>query len=137
MTDTLVDTNVLIDVLTKDPQWFAWSSRMLAEAVDLGALVVSQIAYAEIGASYSDQGILDAILSEEAFRREDLPWDAAFLAGQAYVAYRRRGGAKTSPLPDFFIGAHAAACGYRLLTRDRGHYAAYFPTLDIISPERS
>ncbi len=137
MTDTLVDTNVLIDVFAKDPRWFAWSSRMLAEAVDHGALVVNQIAYAEIGSSYSDQGTLDAILSEQAFRLEDLPWEAAFLAGQAYVAYRRRGGAKTAPLPDFFIGAHAAARGYRLLTRDRGHYATYFPTLDIISPERS
>jgi len=136
MTDTLVDTNVLLDVLAKDPQWFGWSSRMLAGALDQGTVVINQIVYAEVGARYRDQGLLDEILSEQPFAREDLPWDAAFLAGQAYVTYRRRGGTRSTPLPDFFIGAHAATRGYRLLTRDRGNYAAYFPDIRIVSPER-
>lgn len=136
MTDTLVDTNVLLDVLAKDSQWFSWSSRMLADALDRGAVVINQIVYAEVGSGYREQGLLDEILLEHPFAREDLPWDAAFLAGQAYVAYRRRGGTRSTPLPDFFIGAHAAVRGYQLLTRDRGNYAGYFPALSIIAPER-
>ncbi len=137
MTDTLVDTNVLLDVLAKDSQWFGWSSRLLAQALDQGAVVINQVVYAEVGSRYREQAVLDEILSEHPFAREDMPWEAAFMAGHAFLAYRRRGGARTSPLPDFFIGAHAATRGYRLLTRDRGTYAAYFPTLDIIAPERS
>ncbi len=136
MTDTLVDTNVLLDVLAKDSQWFAWSSRMLADALDQGAVVINPVVYAEVGSGYREQAVLDEILSEQPFVREDLPWDAAFRAGQAFVMYRRRGGARTAPLPDFFIGAHAATRGYRLLTRDRVTYAAYFPELQIIAPER-
>jgi predicted nucleic acid-binding protein len=137
MTDTLIDTNVLLDVLAKDSQWFAWSSRMLADALDQGSVVINPIVYAEIAPGYGEQEALDEILSEHPFVREDLPWDAAFRAGQVYLAYRRRGGVRTAPLPDFFIGAHAALRGYRLLTRDRGNYAVYFPELTIISPERS
>lgn len=137
MTDTLVDTNVLLDVLAKNPQWFAWSSRMLADALDQGAVILNQVVYAEVAHGYREQGELDELLSEQAFIREDLPWDAAFRAGQAYLSYRRRGGVRTAPLPDFFIGAHAALRGYRLLTRDRGNYAVYFPELQIISPERT
>lgn len=136
MTDTLVDTNVLLDVLAKDSQWFAWSSRMLADALDQGAVVINQIVYAEVGSGFREKEALDEILTEHPFVREDLPWDAAFGAGQVYLAYRRRGGVRTAPLPDFFIGAHAASRGYRLLTRDRGNYAVYFPELHIISPER-
>ncbi len=108
MTDTFVDTNVLLDVLAKDPQWFAWSSRMLADALDQGAVIINQVVYAEVAHGYREQSELDELLSEQAFIREDLPWDAAFRAGQAYLSYRRRGGARTAPLPDFFIGAHAA-----------------------------
>ena len=78
---------------------------------------------------------LDGAFTAERFRRENVPWDAAYLAGVAFLEYRRRGGRRSSPLPDFFIGAHAAVRGYRLLTRDRGYYAGYFPTLDIISPD--
>lgn len=137
MIETLVDTNVILDVAGNDPYWSAWSERALAQAVDDGGLVMNQIVYAELAGGYARREQLDDALKAWPFQREDLPWDAAFMAGLAFVAYRRRGGARTSLLPDFFIGAHAAARGYRLLTRDRGHYAGYFPTLDIVSPERA
>ena len=137
MTDTLVDTNVLLDVLAKDSQWFGWSSRMLADALDQGAVVINHVVYAEVGSRYREQAVLDEILSEHPFVREDLPWEAAFMAGHAFLTYRRRGGTRSKPLPDFFIGAHAATRGYRLLTRDGGTYAAYFPALQIIAPDRS
>lgn len=135
MTDTLVDTDVLLDVVEEDAAWFDWSRRALAEAADDGAIVVNPVIYAELAAGYSSAEALNAMLSREDFRREDVPWDAAFLAGLAFVDYRRRGGARTSPLPDFFIAAHALVRGYRLLSRDRGHYRQHFPRLQLISPD--
>jgi len=137
MTDTFVDTNVLLDVFGRDERWFAWSRSALAQAAEEGRIVFNQVVYAELAARYGREADLDEVLAKQPFAREDLPWDAAFRAGQAFVAYRRRGGVRTAPLPDFFIGAHAALRGYRLLTRDRGNYAVYFPELTIISPERS
>ena len=89
---------------------------------------------AELSVAHSRIETLDALLPEDVFHREALPWSAAFLAGKAFLAYRRRGGARASPLPDFYIGAHAAVRGYRLLTRDQGRYTTYFPTLTVISP---
>jgi predicted nucleic acid-binding protein len=135
MTDTLVDTNVLLDVTEKDTSWFAWSSRHIADSADDGSIVVNQIIYSELAAGYASLEALDAMLRQEGFRREHVPWDAAYMAGLAFLTYRQRGGTRTSPFPDFFIGAHAAVRGYRLLTRDRGYYAKYFPTLDVISPD--
>lgn len=135
MTNTLVDTNVLLDVTEEDPDWFGWSRDRLAEAADQGAVVVNQVVYAELAAGFASTEALDAMLDREQFLRENLPWDAAFMAGLAFLAYKGRGGVRTSPLPDFFIGAHAAVRGYTLLTRDRGYYARYFPTLAIVSPE--
>jgi hypothetical protein len=96
---------------------------------------VNQVVYAELAVGYPNIEALDAALKPERFRRESIPWDAAFVAGLAFLDYRRRGGTRSSPLPDFFIGAHAAVRGYHLLTRDRGHYATYFPTLSVITPE--
>lgn len=135
MTDTLVDTNVILDVAGDDPYWSEWSEHALARAVDGGGLIMNQIVYAELAGGFVMREQLDDALKAWPFRREDLPWDAAFMAGTAHLIYRRRGGSRTTTLPDFFIGAHAAARGYRLLTRDRGHYASYFPSLHIISPE--
>jgi predicted nucleic acid-binding protein len=135
MTDTLADTNVLIDVVDEDSAWLDWSRRRLADAADEGSVVVNQVVYAELAASYVSAESLDAMLHRDQFHRENLPWDAAYMAGIAFLEYRRRGGKRSSPLPDFFIGAHAAVRGYTLLTRDRGYYATYFPTLKIISPE--
>lgn len=135
MTDTFVDTNVLLDVVEEDAGWFDWSHRRLSDAADEGSIVVNQVVCAELAAGYESIEALNAMLDREQFSRENLPWDAAFVAGIAFLSYRRRGGARSSPLPDFFIGAHAAVRGYRLLTRDRGYYATYFPTLEIVSPE--
>jgi predicted nucleic acid-binding protein len=135
MTDTLVDTNVILDVIEEDPRWQAWSERRLADARDAGILLVNQIIYAELAAGYARREDLEAMLGADRFHLEQVPWDAAYGAGVAFIAYRRRGGPRTLPLPDFFIGAHAAIRGYTLLTRDRGHYRTYFPTLEIVSPE--
>jgi predicted nucleic acid-binding protein len=107
----------------------------LARAADSGSIVINQVVYAELAAGFETTEALHAMLDREQFSREWLPWDAAFAAGLAFWNYRRRGGKRSSPLPDFFIGAHAAVRGYTLLTRDRGYYASYFPTLNIISPE--
>jgi len=97
-------------------------------------LIVSPIIYAEVSVAFTRIEDLNELLPSGLFRREDLPWDAAFLAGKAFLRYRRRGGTRTAPLPDFYIGAHAAVAGHRLLTRDRGRFGTYFPTVQIISP---
>lgn len=135
MTDTLVDTNILLDIADINSSWSQWSGRMAAEAADSGALVINQVIYSELVAGYSTREQLDAAVDPDRFRRETLPWDAAYLAGLAFLKYRRRGGHRSSPLPDFYIGAHASVRGYRLLTRDRGYYVSYFPAIDIVSPE--
>lgn len=135
MTDTLVDTNVLIDLSNDSEEWFDWSSHLVREAANSGALVVNQIIYSELVGGYAAREELDAVLARAEVRREDLPWDAAFMAGMAFQEYRRQKGKRRTPLPDFYIGAHAAVRGYRLLTRDRGYYSTYFPTLVVISPD--
>lgn len=135
MTDTLVDANVMIDIFGADPEWQDWSRMQLLAAHRSGALVINPIVYAEVAASFPTQRQLDDALGVDRFRREDLPWDAAFNAGRAFLAYRRSGGTKRSPLPDFYIGAHAEVRGYDLLTRDYGRYRQAFPALRIVSPE--
>ena len=134
MTAVLVDTNVLLDVFTSDPDWGQWSADALAREADRAELVINPIVYAELAAGFERLEELDAALPPSLCRREALPWDAAFLAGRCFVLYRRRGGARRSPIPDFYIGAHAATAGYRLLTRDAARYRFYFPQLDIIAP---
>jgi len=130
----LVDSNVLLDIATEDPKWSLWSSSALAQAADTAPLVINAIIYAEVSIRYETIEELEDALSSEAFRRDRLPYEAAFLAGKAFMAYRRRGGKRSTPLPDFYIGAHAAVAGYRLLTRDPTRYRTYFPTLDLIAP---
>lgn len=134
MTATLVDSNVLIDVLSGNREWAAWSSEALWRVGSEGPLVINEVIYAEISHRYTRKELLDYELPEEEFIREHTPWSAAFLAGKAFVDYRRRGGNRRSPLPDFFIGAHAAVGGFRLLTRDPARYRTYFPTVDLIAP---
>jgi predicted nucleic acid-binding protein len=134
MTAVLLDSVVLLDVITRDPAWFDWSAAALAEAADGAGAVLNPIVYAEISAAFTDIEAVDAAVPPSIFRREQLPWEAAFLASKAYVAYRRRGGVRRSPLPDFYIGAHAAVAGYRLLTRDARRFRAYFPTIELIAP---
>jgi len=132
--DTLVDSNVLLDVLTEDARWFAWSSGALARRAGESALVINPIIYAEVSIGFARIEDLDETLNSAGFQRRPLPWEAAFLAGKCFQRYRRRGGVRTSTLPDFYIGAHAAVSGLALLTRDAARYRTYFPGLEVISP---
>lgn len=134
MSVTLVDSNVLIDVLADDPRWFAWSSTELAKAADQGYLAINPLIYAEVSVGFKRIEELDAVLSPDIFLRLPLPWDAAFLAGKCFRTYRRASGQRRSPLPDFYIGAHAAVAGIPLLTRDPRRYRAHFPKLALIAP---
>jgi predicted nucleic acid-binding protein len=129
----LVDSNILLDLFTEDRTWAPWSEARLAEAFDRGPVCINPIVYAEISIAFDRIETLEAALPEQ-LEREDLPWEAAFLAGKCFVAYRRRGGARRSPMPDFYIGAHAAVTGRALLTRDAGRYRSLLPTLTLISP---
>jgi predicted nucleic acid-binding protein len=130
----LVDTNVLLDIATEDPVWFHWSASRLSQAANRDGLAINPIVYAELSVHYDTLEALEAALSGHPFARLALPWDAAFVAGKAYRRYRSRGGAKRSPLPDFYIGAHAAVAGLALLTRDEKRYREYFPRLRLIAP---
>ena len=131
---TLVDSNVLLDIVTDDPTWSAWSSDALAEAFDNGRVVVNPIVYAEVSVGFDLIENLDDALPATQFVREPLPYAAGFLAGKAFLAYRRRGGSRSTPLPDFYIGAHAAVARYRLLTRDAQRYRTYFAGLEVLAP---
>jgi predicted nucleic acid-binding protein len=135
VTATLVDSNVLIDVLDADAPWSRPCALALEAVGAAGPVVINQVIYAEVSVRYEDTDELDRDLPLEVFQREQLPWPAAFLAGKAFAEYRRRGGRRRSPLPDFFIGAHAAVTGLRLLTRDASRYRTYFPTVDLVIPE--
>lgn len=130
----LIDTNVLLDVLTEDPTWFEWSALALEEAAEAGPLWINPLIYAEVSVRFSRIEDLEDALPKAEFHRANLPWEAAFLAGKAFVRYRRRGGTRTSTLPDFFIGAHAAVADLTLLTRDGRRYRTYFPTVDLVAP---
>lgn len=132
---TLVDSNVLLDVFTEDPMWLDWSIDALAAAAESGPLYVNPIVYGEVSVRFSRVEDLEQALPPSEFRRAALPWPAAFLAGKAFMAYRRNRGAAAVPLPDFFIGAHAAVDDLALLTRDAGRYRTYFPTVELLAPE--
>jgi predicted nucleic acid-binding protein len=136
MRGTVVDSNVILDVFTEDSRWSAWSSAALAEAAERARLIVNPIIYAEVSIHFRRIEDLDAALPRDTFSREPIPFEAAFLAGKAFLKYRRGGGVRRSPLPDFFIGAHAAVAGYRLLTRDAHRFRAYFPTIELITPRK-
>lgn len=134
MPATLVDSNVILDVVTEDPEWLDWSAAALARQADAGPLVVNPVIYAEVAARFDRIEDLEAALPSEYYERQALPWEAAFLAGRTFMRYRRRGGQRRSPLPDFYIGAHALVARMALLTRDARRYRAYFPALRIIAP---
>ena len=134
-TATIVDSNILLDLFTRDEKWLAWSGQALQTASDTGPLVINPIIYSEVSVQFSRMEELDELLSPDDFIRAPLPWSASFLAGKCFTEYRKRGGAKRSPLPDFYIGAHAAVQKYRLLTRDAKRFRTYFPTVELIAPE--
>jgi predicted nucleic acid-binding protein len=130
---TLIDSNILLDLFTRNPTWAPWSAEHLAEAVDRGPVVINQVVYGEISLRFTTIEELDAALGDR-FVRANLPWPAGFLAARCFRDYRARGGTRTSTLPDCFIGAHAAVLGLRLLSRDASRYRTYFPTVELITP---
>lgn len=130
---TMIDSCVLLDIATDDPSWAQWSSDAVSRAMDEGGAVINPLIYAEVSVGYDSLESLEAALTPE-IARDPLPYEAAFLAGKAFMAYRHRGGTKRSPLPDFYIGAHAAVRSYRLLTRDAARFRTYFSGLDVIAP---
>jgi hypothetical protein len=134
MDAVLVDSNVLLDVATNDPVWADWSARALERTADESILVINPLIYAEVSVGFASIEDLEGALPADLYRRDELPYEAGFLAGKCFLRYRRAGGLKRSPLPDFYVGAHAAIAGYRLLTRDATRYQTYFPTLVLIAP---
>jgi predicted nucleic acid-binding protein len=132
---TLVDSNVLIDVMTDDREWATWSEQQLELAASVGAILINDVIYAEISARFVSSDALDAHLFGYRIDLRPTPRAALFLAGKAYLKYRRAGGLRTGVLPDFFIGAHAAVANIPLLTRDARRYQHYFPTIDLIAPD--
>ncbi len=134
MSDILVDSNVILDIFTEDEQWFQWSASQLTELTNRSTLVINPIIYAEISIGFAQVEELQTALPKNYFRYDSLPYQAAFLAGKYFLTYRRRRGTKRSPLPDFYIGAHAVVETMTILTRDKGRYKTYFPNLDLITP---
>lgn len=136
MSQVLVDTNVLLDVVTDDATWADWSQRLLETWALRGSLVINPVIYAELSIGFDRIEELEALLSETDVAVVEIPRPALFLAGKTFRAYKRKGGARTGVLPDFFIGAHAAVARLPLLSRDTGRYRTYFPTLELIVPQR-
>ena len=131
---TLVDSSVLLDLFTDDPRWAQWSAEHLTRAFNAGPVAINPLIFAELSLGFERIEELEEALPHR-IEREDLPWEAAFLAGRCFLQYRRRGGARRSPLPDFYIAAHAATTGRALLTRDRPRYLHLLPMLEVISPD--
>ena len=130
-----IDSNILIDIIDRDPAWASWSESQVDRLAADGPLIINPIVYAEVSIYFDSEDEVERALNFTGLRREPLPWQAAFLAGRAFLSYRRRGGHRRSPLPDFYIGSHAAALGYTLLTRDPTRYRDYFPQLQIVAPD--
>lgn len=131
---SIVDSNVLLDLLTEDPVWFPWSCDAIAGAAEEGPLWINPIIYAEVSVRFSNIEDLEQALPAADYGRAQLPRESAFLAGKAFADYRRSGGVKGWTLPYFFIGAHAAVAGLTLITRDATRFKTYFPTIRLIAP---
>lgn len=134
MKSTLIDSNILIDLFDDGSEWQDWSDAMVAKCRNRGPIVINPIILAEVSTGFDSFDAVNAHLPEDFIRREPLPWEASYLAARAFLIYRHEGGQRRSPLPDFYIGAHAAVAGHTLLTRDARRYRYYFPKLRIISP---
>ncbi len=132
----LIDTNVLLDVVTNDPQWADWSQRRLEAAALKDQLAINAVVYAELSIGFRRIEEVEAVLAKTQIAIEEIPREALFLAGKAFQRYKARGGTRTGALPDFFIGAHAAVLDIPLLTRDARRYSDYFPKLELLAPER-
>lgn len=131
----MIDSNVILDVVSKDPIWFEWSSAMLKELANSEFFIINSIIYSEVSIGFERIEEVEELFNPTYFSREPIPWEACFLAGKSFLQYRKKGGLRASPLPDFFIGSHALVRGYRLLTRDVARYKTYFPKLQLINPE--
>ena len=131
---TLIDSCVLLDIFTEDPKWGDWSIQEIERAREAGRLVINPIIYAEVTPRFATAEELDYTLGSDELDHEGIPYEAAFLVGKAFNAYKRRGGQERSPLPGFYIGAHAAVRSYRLLTRDAHHFRTYFPRVELVCP---
>ncbi len=134
MDSILVDSNILLDLFTENSEWYGWSSGKIAALSVDNMLIINPIIYAEISYRFSSASLLDTIIAEAGLIRQDLPWEAAFLAAKAHWLYRQRGGQRVMALPDFFIGAHASVTKLPLLTRDVTRYQGYFPQVKLIAP---
>lgn len=132
---TIPDSNIFLDVFQQDKNWFEWSVRMLRECRNAGILIVNTVTFAETAAHFQSYRDVQGALRTQDTELEDVPWEAAYLAGQMHRQYRRSGGLRERVLPDFLIGAHAAIKGYRILTRDSARYRSYFPAVTIIAPD--
>lgn len=131
---TLIDTNILLDIVTDDPVWATWSMRQLDVASLAGPLLINDVVYAEWSVRFERIEELDGVVQESGLTMVPMPRAALFLAGKVFQHYRAAGGTRRGVLPDFFIGAHAAVMGLPLLTRDRQRYHTYFPSLRLITP---
>lgn len=130
----MLDSNVLLDIATADATWMEWSADQFRRAAKSGLVLINPIIYSELAPAFDSQAALDHWLRPQHFRRLPLPYDAGFRASRAFLEYRARGGTKNSPLPDFYIGAHAESAGFTLVTRDQTRYQTYFPDLKILAP---
>jgi len=130
----LIDTNVLLDIATADPTWLPWPEKEFRAAAARGPVAINPIIYAELAPAFTTAADLDKWLDPAIFQRQPLPYAAGWLAAQAFLKYRQSGGTKTSPLPDFYIGAHAEIEGHTLVTRDAARYRTYFPNVALIAP---
>lgn len=135
MRSVLVDSCVLLDILTEDPKWFSWSAKQLAEAANHGVLVINPVIFSEVSITFETIEAMDELFSPDSFEYRPISKEMAFLAGKCFVDYRKRRGAKSNPLPDFFIGAHAAIEQLPLITRDAKRFGTYFPTVELITPQ--
>lgn len=133
--DILVDSSIILDIVTEDKRWFGWSNKTLTRLSAANMFVINPIIYSEVSVGFEKIEGLEDVLDPRLFRRDQIPWEAAFLVGKCFLQYRRQGGQRDAPLPDFFIGAHAAVSKMQLLTRDEVRYRTYFPTITIISPK--
>ena len=134
MKGVLVDSNIVLDVFLNDPKWADWSESKLDEYDQLGILYINSIVYSEISIGFDRIEDLESAIARAGFQMLEIPKEALFLAGKAYLKYKKRKGTKRTPLPDFFIGAQAAVQNLDLITRDVSRYQSYFPTVKLISP---
>ena len=132
---TLVDANILIDLFTNDPDWSDWSEAQLIEQSQHGSIGINPIIYAKASIAYTTEGAYETALSSLGLMRWEMPYSAGFKAGKAFLDYRRKGGERTLPLPDFYIGAHAEVANFQILTRDPRRFRHYFPNVELITPE--